>query len=97
MTVNSSILKIGNSCGIIIPSKILKALSLSEKDSVLITEAGGRITIQKFEASEIETPFSALDRWCDERGYSSEEPIEEALGYVESLRSERKSKEIIQW
>jgi len=97
MTVNSSILKIGNSCGIIIPAKILKALSLSEKDSVRISEAGGRITIQKFESSEAQTPFSVLDSWCDERGYTSEESIEDALEYVESIRSERKSKDIIQW
>lgn len=97
MTVNSSILKIGNSCGIIIPAKILKALSLSEKDSVRITETGGRITIQKLESSEVETPFSALDSWCDERGYASEESLEDALEYVERIRAERNSKEIIRW
>ncbi len=97
MTANSSILRIGNSCGIIIPAKILKALSLSEKDSVRITEAGGRITIQKCESSEVETPFSALDHWCDERGYTSEDSIEDALKYVESLRAERNDKDIIQW
>ena len=97
MTTTSTILKIGNSCGIIIPARILKSLSLGERDEITITETGGVITLRKCEQEAVETPFSRLDRWCEENGVLADESLEEILGYAEDVRSGRKNKEIPQW
>ena len=43
------IIRIGNSCGIIIPSRMLKDLSLDVEDSVLISIEGRSIVIRKQE------------------------------------------------
>lgn len=96
MTTSSSILKIGNSCGIIIPAKILRSLSLSEKDTVILSENGGCLTLKKQTAAE-KTPFSALDIWCQEHGYSTDDTLAQSLEFVDSIRSERQNKEITEW
>ncbi|WP_374111097.1 AbrB/MazE/SpoVT family DNA-binding domain-containing protein, partial [uncultured Porphyromonas sp.] len=45
--MRTKIIKIGNSCGIIIPSGVLKTLGVAEKSSVSITLSGDGMTIKK--------------------------------------------------
>ena len=97
MTMNTTILRIGNSSGIIIPSAIMKSLSLSVRDKISICEENGKITLRKLLDNKAETPFSALDVWCDENGYGGEDSLGEALEYVEGIRADRNNKEIPQW
>ena len=98
MTTNTAILRIGNSSGIIIPSAIMKSLSLSVRDKISICEEGGRITLQKIPDNKIETPFSALDAWCEEHGWhESGDSEDEALEYVAKIRTDRKNTDIPQW
>ncbi len=97
MTVNTTLIKIGNSTGVIIPAKILKSLSLSGKDKVNISEENGRITICASTVNDKQTPFSALDAWYDENGYDDSENIDASLDYVASLRAGRNNKDIPRW
>lgn len=97
MTMNTTILRIGNSSGIIIPSAIMKSLSLSVRDKISICEENGKITLRKLPDNKAETPFSALDVWCDENGCGGEDSLGEALEYVEGIRADRNNKEIPQW
>ncbi len=97
MTTNTTILRIGNSSGIIIPSAIMKSLSLSVRDKISICEENGKITLRKLPENKAETPFSALDAWCDENGYGGEDSLDEALEYVSGIRADRNNKEIPQW
>lgn len=97
MTANSTIIRIGNSNGIIIPAKILKSLSLSEKDMVSITESHGGLLLKKVPSDGVQTPFSALDTWYDEHCPELCDSIEDSLEYIESIRKARKNKEIVQW
>lgn len=96
MTSNCNIIKIGNSNGIIIPAKMLKALSLNERDTVSISEYHGGILLKKISSQAAETAFSALDRWNEEHGYP-EESIQDTLAYVDAIKSDRKDKDIPQW
>ena len=96
MTTDLNIMRIGNSCGVIIPSSVMKSLSLSVRDKLRLTETNGRIILQKQSANDVETPFFALDEWCRERGYESES-AKAALDYVSDIRSVRKDKDIPQW
>ncbi len=96
MTTNSTILRIGNSCGVIIPAKILKSLALGARDEVRISDDGGKITLTKIPEGKEITPFSALDDWCEKNGYG-DESVEDSLEYVEKIRSERLDKDIPQW
>jgi antitoxin component of MazEF toxin-antitoxin module len=96
MTTNLNIMRIGNSCGVIIPSSVMKSLSLSVRDKLRLTEANGKIILQKQSAGDVETPFFALDEWCRERGYEGES-VRTALDYVSDIRSARRDKDIPQW
>lgn len=97
MTTNATILRIGNSSGIIIPSAIMKSLSLSVRDKISICEENGKITLRKLPENKAETPFFALDAWCDENGYGEEDSLDEALEYVSGIRADRNNKDIPQW
>lgn len=94
MTTNVNIIKVGNSNGIIIPSSFLKALCLKEKDRVEISESNGILSLRKVEELG-ETPFSFLDRWNDEHGYS--DTFEDVNETLKVIRSSREDKEIIVW
>lgn len=96
MTSYSNIIRIGNSNGIIIPAKLLRALSLNEKDTVSITEFQGGLLLRKEHTQKIETPFSALDRWNEEHGYQ-DESTEDVLKYVENIREMRVDKDCPKW
>lgn len=43
------------------------------------------------------TPFSALDRWCDENCHEESCSVEDALQYVDAVRKERNDKTIMTW
>ena len=93
METTANILKIGNSCGVIIPSQIMKSLSLSVKDTLKLSEVNGKIILQKMSDTAAESPFDALDRWCGERGYCDED----AQTCISNIRAARKNKDIPQW
>lgn len=73
-----SIIKIGNSKGLIIPSSILKELSLEEKDEVMLNIENGLLCVKKIE--EYKGPFTGIfsdlprpepgepDPWGDKSG-----------------------------
>ena len=92
--MTSTIIRIGNSKGVVIPARVLKSLTISEKDEVEIVECNGGIMIRKAQPVEKETPFSALDRWVAENGFNDSDPVTEALEYVESIRRTRTNKEL---
>lgn len=63
--MRSKITRIGNSLGIIIPSKILKEMSLKEKDVVSMELRGPRLVIGSVQT--IEDPFAPISHggWHD--------------------------------
>ena len=66
--MRTKIIKIGNSLGIIIPAKILKKLSMHEKDTISIELRGPRLIIESVATKE--DPFAALPKtgwFCDSR------------------------------
>lgn len=95
--MTSTVIRIGNSNGLIIPSRILKSLSLTEKDEVEIFECNGGIMIRKNGAGEKDTPFSSLDKWAADKGYEDCGSIDDVLKYVDSIRNDRINKEIAEW
>lgn len=95
MTANVNIIRVGNSQGIIIPAKFLKKLSLTEKDSLEISECDGGFSLKKVTTKQT-NPFDALDNWNLEHGYN-DSSLEEISDYIENLRSCRSNKEIVQW
>jgi len=95
MTV--TVLKFGNSKGIIIPSRMLKSLKISERDSLEIREQNNGLFINKVDSVRKETPFSALDRWNEENGHSDDFSLEAALDYAGELRAYRVNKESSEW
>jgi len=95
MTTNVNVIKIGNSNGIIIPSRFLKALNLKEKDRLEISESGGVLNLRRKEALG-ETPFSVLDRWNEEHNFPLDS-LDNVQEYIESLHASRANKEIVIW
>lgn len=95
--MTSTIVRIGNSNGIIIPAKIMKSLRLNERDSVEIREHDGGLFLKKVGADNIVTPFSALDKWNETHGFTEDFSIEESLDYVNSLRESRNDKKLVEW
>lgn len=95
--MTATIVKIGNSNGIIIPAKILKSLQLAERDSLEIRESDGGLFLKKVGASNIVTPFSALDKWNETHGFTEGFSVEESLDYVNSLRKRRNDKKLAEW
>lgn len=96
METTANILRIGNSCGVIIPSRIMKSLSLSVKDTLTVSEIDGKIVLEKLPDILEDSPFSELDRWCKEKGYGGGS-AEDALSYVSEIRAARRNKDIPQW
>ena len=95
--MTSTIIRIGNSKGVVIPARVLKSLTISEKDEVEIVECNGGIMIRKAQPVEKETPFSALDRWVSDNEFNDSDPVTEALEYVESIRKTRNNKDLKEW
>ncbi len=97
MGIDATILKIGNSSGVIIPAAIMKSLSLSVRDKVSIAEENGKIVLSKISDSGSVTPFTRFDCLCDEKGYGDDMSAEAALDYVAKIKSDRMNKDIPQW
>lgn len=95
--MTATVIRIGNSNGIVIPSKLLRALSLSERDQIELRECNGGLFLKKVGPACATTPFTALDRWNEENGFSEEFSLESSLEYVDSLRSGRANKETPEW
>lgn len=95
MATSLNIIRIGNSNGIIIPARMLKALNLAEKDAVEVFEYGNELRIRKAGVGSV-TPFSELDAWNDAMGFE-DESIESIEAYASSLRAGRHNKDIPQW
>lgn len=56
MTTSVNIIKIGNSCGIILPAKVMKALGVKERDALRISVAAGEARLVQENAD----PFEAI-------------------------------------
>lgn len=95
MTVCSNIIKIGNSRGVIIPARMLKSLLPDSDDKVRIEERDGEIVISR-DRDLADSPFLALDTWCDEHGFE-EDSAESIEIYMQNLKSKRSNKEIKVW
>lgn len=89
-------MKIGNSCGVIIPSQIMKTLSLSVKDTLKVREVNGKIILEKMSGTKTESPFDIFDKMCREKCFE-EDPDRSALDYVSDIRAARNNKNIPQW
>lgn len=94
--MTTTVIRIGNSNGLLIPAKILKRLSISERDILEIKECDGGIMLKKADMSPLRTPFSPLDDWKEENGYA-DESLSDALEYVENIRKSRANREIKLW
>ena len=66
--MRGKIIKIGNSLGVIIPSKMLDKMALKEKDIISMELHGSRLVIGSVQ--EIEDPFSAIScgGWFSDHG-----------------------------
>lgn len=94
--MNATVIRIGNSHGIILPAKMMAKMSLLPKDNVEIIEKDGGLLIKKRDPDAINSPFFAIDAWNEEHGYA-DETEEEVEAYIESIRSSRRDKEIPIW
>lgn len=95
MVTSANIIRIGNSRGIILPSKMLKALKI-ENDEKLVIENRGREIVISRELEMAQSPFYQLDEWCRENGYA-DYSLNDIETYAENLRSLRVNKEIKTW
>jgi len=95
--MTATIVRIGNSKGIVIPSRLLKSLNLSEKDQVEIKEGNGGLILRKSDRATATTPFTALDEWNAQHGFSQEFSLDETNEYVKSIRRDRTNKEVVEW
>ena len=63
MNTTVNIIRIGNSLGVILPSKILKRLELREKDTLSVSLTGEAITLTSPDKStSLNNPFSAISK-----------------------------------
>ena len=64
MTTNVNIIKIGNSCGIILPAKVMKEMGVKERDVLSIRVTGGEARL----VQENVDPFEAISSggWYDD-------------------------------
>ena len=60
MTANVNIIKIGNSLGIILPSKVLRKLGAKERDKLELNAMDGRVVLTSNVSSK--NPFSAISK-----------------------------------
>ena len=99
--METTIIKIGNSRGIIIPASILKKFHVKEGSKVRLDEKDGAFTLSFIEEEEPYTgpytgPFKALKDLVDEDAWGGKDmdPVE----YVRQLRDDSKAeKRVIDW
>lgn len=100
-SMETTIIKIGNSRGIIIPASILKKFHVKEGSKVKLDEKDGALTLSFIEEEEPYTgpytgPFKALKDLVDEDAWGGKDmdPVE----YVRQLRDDSKAeKRVIDW
>lgn len=100
-SMETTIIKIGNSRGIIIPASILKKFHVKEGSKVRLDEKDGVFTLSFVEEEEPYTgpytgPFKALKDLVDEDAWGGKDmnPVE----YVRQLRDDSKAeKRVIDW
>lgn len=100
-SMETTIIKIGNSRGIIIPASILKKFHVKEGSKVRLDEKDGAFTLSFVEEEEPYTgpytgPFKALKDLVDEDAWGGKDmdPVE----YVRQLRDDSKAeKRVIDW
>ena len=93
--MTGTILKIGNSKGVIIPASLLKKAALSEKDNVKFTFKDNAIVMEKEDifTGPFTGPFAALKAPDDVWGG----PDTDAAEVAAELRKYRRNKKIIEW
>lgn len=93
--MTTSIIRIGNSRGIIIPASLLRRLALSEKDNVRLSIKNNTIMIDKEDTftGPFTGPFACLkgpeDLWGGKES--------DAREYAAELRKGRTNKELVGW
>jgi len=97
IAMTATVVRIGNSNGIVIPAKLLKSLALSERDCVEMKECNGGLFLKKISNGDTRTPFTVLDEWNASNGFSEEFSLESTLEYIDSIQSERKNKSVPGW
>ena len=90
--MTATIIKIGNSKGVIIPASLLKKLSLGTGDEILLNIDGDKLVIRKNleYTGPFTGPFAALKDCQVDWGMSGVE-------YEDMLRSGRFGREIEEW
>lgn len=91
----SNIIRIGNSKGLIIPSSILKSLSLKEKDEVELTVDDNALCIKKIQP--FTGPFTGMFSDMPKPGPGSWGGDMSAADYVDEMRAAGGSREIPEW
>ncbi|MBO4595654.1 MAG: AbrB/MazE/SpoVT family DNA-binding domain-containing protein [Bacteroidales bacterium] len=88
--MKTSIIKIGNSKGLIIPSSVLKDLKIDEKDRLELTVEGKRLVVRKEEefTGPFTGPFARLVRSSETWGGDVDAAV-----VADALRKSRKNKE----
>jgi len=95
--MTATVVRIGNSNGIVIPAKLLKSLTLSERDRVEIKECNGGLFLKKISTPDTRTPFTALDEWNESNGFTEEFSLESTMEYIDSIRRGRVNKTVPEW
>lgn len=92
--MTTTVIKIGNSSGVILPAKLLKSLSFSEKDKLEMIPCNSGLLLRKVDCAEPYNVFSDLDKWEDENGCVCRDPVREASDYVQKIKALRSNKTI---
>ena len=93
--MTATIIKIGNSKGVIIPASLLKKAALSERDNVKFTFKDNAIVMEKEDVftGPFTGPFAALKAPDDVWGG----PDTDAAEVAAELRKYRRNKKFIEW
>ena len=93
--MTATIIRIGNSKGVIIPASLLKKAALSERDNVKFTFKDNAIVMEKEDifTGPFTGPFAALKAPDDVWGG----PDTDAAEVAAELRKYRRNKKIIEW
>lgn len=93
--MTATIIKIGNSKGVIIPASLLKRMGWEEKDNINISVKDGVVVMEKEDVftGPFTGPFASLKAPDDVWGG----PDTDAAEVAKELRKYRRNKRIIEW
>ncbi len=97
--MKTTVIRIGNSRGIVIPAALLKKLGIKEGARVLLEEIDGKLILSFDEPEEPFTgpftgPFKALANLKDDDSWGGDDP----LGYAQKLHDSRvNTRETPEW